>query len=73
MMSLQKKIVLFCDGEVFSLDRGLLMGASICNPAKVHVCFVYLTVFGVVKTGDTKQIATPQPLKSGNDDITTFS
>jgi len=29
MMSLQKKIVLFCDGEVFSLDRGLLMGAII--------------------------------------------
>ena len=27
MMSLQKKTVLFCDGEVFSLDRGLLMGA----------------------------------------------
>ena len=28
MMSLQKKTVLFCDGEVFSLDRGLLMGAQ---------------------------------------------
>ena len=29
MMSLQKKTMLFCDGEVFSLDRGLLMGAII--------------------------------------------
>jgi hypothetical protein len=27
MMSLQKKDIIFCDGEVFSLDRGLLMGA----------------------------------------------
>jgi len=31
MMFLQKKTVLFCDGEVFSLDRGLLMGAIIVS------------------------------------------
>ena len=24
--------------------------------AKLHVCFVYLTVFSVVKTGDTQQL-----------------
>ena len=28
-LTLQKKDIIFCDGEVFSLDRGLLMGASI--------------------------------------------
>jgi hypothetical protein len=27
MLTLQKKIIIFCDGEVFSIDRGLLMGA----------------------------------------------
>jgi len=26
-LTLQKKDIIFCDGEVFSLDRGLLMGA----------------------------------------------
>jgi len=26
--------------------------ASICNLVRVHVCFVYLKVFSVVKTGD---------------------
>ena len=38
MMSLQKKTVLFCDGEVFSLDRGLLMGASISTLPKLQIC-----------------------------------
>jgi len=28
-LTLQKKDIFFCDGEVFSLDRGLLIGASI--------------------------------------------
>jgi len=37
MMSLQKKIVLFCDGEVFSLDRGLLMGAMIYNRKIIEI------------------------------------
>ena len=27
-LTLQKKDIIFCDGEVFSLDRGLLMGAK---------------------------------------------
>ena len=27
--------------------------ANICNLVRVHVCFIYLTVFSVVKTGDT--------------------
>ena len=35
-MSLQKNI-LFCDGEVFSLDRGLLMGASTCNSIIIEI------------------------------------
>ena len=26
-----QKLILFCDGEVFFIDRGLLMGASITN------------------------------------------
>jgi hypothetical protein len=26
--TLQKKDIIFCDGEMFSLDRGLLMGAK---------------------------------------------
>ena len=29
------------------------MGATICNSAKVNVCFVYLTVSSDVKAGDT--------------------
>jgi hypothetical protein len=28
-LTLQKKDIIFCDGEVFFLDRGLLMGAKI--------------------------------------------
>jgi len=36
MMSLQKNI-LFCDGEQFSLDRGLLMGASMSTLPKVQI------------------------------------
>ena len=27
-LTLQKKDIIFCDGEVFSIDRGLLMGAK---------------------------------------------
>jgi hypothetical protein len=34
-----KKIVLFCDGKLFSLDRSLLMGASIWNLEKFHITF----------------------------------
>ena len=30
-LTLQKKDIIFCDGEVFSLDRGLLMGANTCT------------------------------------------
>ena len=30
-LTLQKKDIIFCDGEVFSLDRSLLMGANTCT------------------------------------------
>jgi len=30
-----KKILFFCNGEVFSLDRGLLMGGISFNPVKL--------------------------------------
>jgi len=36
MMSLQKN-ALFCDGEVFFVDRGLLMGASIPNQTILQI------------------------------------
>ena len=32
-----KKDIIFCDGEVFSLDRGLLMGANIQNPILLQI------------------------------------
>jgi hypothetical protein len=32
-----QKLILFCDGEVFFIDRGLLMGAMICNSAKCQI------------------------------------
>jgi len=31
VLTLQKKDIIFCVGEVFSLDRGLLMGANIAS------------------------------------------
>ena len=38
-----KKNVLFCEGEVFFLDRGLLMGAILCNmePAEIFTDFFW--------------------------------
>ena len=36
-----KKNVLFCDGGVFFLDRGLFMGANIWNQDKLHVSSRY--------------------------------
>ena len=37
-----------CDGEVFLLDRGLLMGAIIFDLTKVHVTSANLVFFGVL-------------------------
>ena len=47
MLTLQKNIIIFCDGEVFLLDRGHLMGASISE----HTFYRYhiLLVSGQVK------------------------
>jgi len=36
-LTLQKKDIIFCDGEVFSLDRGLLMGAIIWTISDVVI------------------------------------
>ena len=33
-----KKIVLFCDGGAFFLDRGFLMGANLFNSMIVEMC-----------------------------------
>ena len=38
-LTLQKKDIIFCDGEVFSLDRGLLMGANIQNPVFLQISY----------------------------------
>jgi hypothetical protein len=40
-MSLQKKDIIFCDGEVFSLDRGLLMGA-INTSSSISISSTYI-------------------------------
>ena len=43
-LTLQKKDIIFCDGEVFSLDRGLLMGAintsSSISTSSTYIVFV---------------------------------
>jgi len=52
MLSLQKKELLFCDGEVFSLDRGLLMGANSTTLLLLQILFVYLRDSNGVITGD---------------------
>ena len=48
MMSLQKNI-LFCDGEVFSLDRGLLMGANSTTLPKLQVSNEYHLFLAILK------------------------
>jgi hypothetical protein len=58
MMSLQKKTVLFCDGEVFSLDRGLLMGASIWNQGKLQISYM-IRVYQAKKNSRTLVLILP--------------
>ncbi|MDH3358975.1 MAG: hypothetical protein OEM06_16045, partial [Desulfobacteraceae bacterium] len=36
-----KKDIIFCDGEVFSLDRGLLMGAILTSPG-ISILITYI-------------------------------
>ena len=44
-----KKIVLFCDGGVFFLDRGLLMGASMSTCYKFNISNAYLRFSEIAK------------------------
>jgi hypothetical protein len=37
VVTLQKKLYSFCDGQMFFIDRGLLMGAMICNLVKLQI------------------------------------
>ncbi|MFC1577886.1 hypothetical protein ACFL36_02630 [Thermodesulfobacteriota bacterium] len=36
-----KKLYSFCDGQMFFIDRGLLMGASITNNPRLQIGFGY--------------------------------
>jgi hypothetical protein len=36
-----QKLFLFCDGEVFFIDSGLLMGAMICGLGKLQILNQY--------------------------------
>ena len=44
-----KKYILFCDGVVFSLDRGLLMGAIITTSLNLQVSYEYHMVLAILK------------------------
>jgi len=55
-LTLQKKRIFkndfFCDGGVFFLDRGLLMGASTANSHLLWICYAYLQDIPPIKIAD---------------------
>ena len=48
-LTLQKKDIIFCDGEVFSLDRGLLMGAKITGSRHLKFQYIYRICYKIAK------------------------
>jgi hypothetical protein len=50
VVTLQKKIYSFCDGQMFFIDRGLLMGAKITTLLLLWIAFVYHSIFSKSKS-----------------------
>jgi len=44
-----QKLILFCDGEVFFIDRGLLMGANSTTLLFLQICKAYHSIFKILK------------------------
>ena len=61
MLTLQKKIIIFCDGEVFSIDRGLLMGAIITTWRFFQIWNVYHRIFAEPKPMPYSRKHNPKP------------
>jgi hypothetical protein len=57
ILTLQKKDIIFCDGEVFSLDRDLLMGAKTTG-VSISISSIYIVFF-------TKMQKMQAPTKKG--------